>query len=104
MVIKAIDAQQVIIQTEKANRVQQVDRQHPEMQQRYLDIQAREEKKLLQKAIKHSEEAAHTLIRDEKEKEKRREQQRRQGQASERFGENEEEDMPEEGGHINIRV
>ncbi|MCK9362270.1 MAG: hypothetical protein M0P74_01515 [Syntrophales bacterium] len=102
--IKAIDAQQVIIQTEKANRVQQVDRQHPEMQQRYLDIQAREEKKLLQKAIKSSEETERAVIRDEEQKENRREQQGRQGQASDSFGENEEEDMPQEGGHINIRV
>lgn len=102
--IKAIDAQQVIIQTEQANRVQQVDRQHPEMHQRYLDIQAREEKKILQKAIKNSEETAQSLIRDEEQKEKRREQQSRQGQEAEGFGGNGEEEMPQEGGHINIRV
>jgi hypothetical protein len=102
--IKAIDAQQVIIQTEQANRVQQVDRHHPEMQQRYLDIQAREEKKLLQKAIKSSGEADRAVIRDEEQKQRSPEQQARQEKEPAGSDEDREEEMPQEGGHINIRV
>ncbi len=103
--IKAIDAQQVIIQTEQANRIQQIDRQHPEMQQRYLDILAREERKLLQKAITSSEEADRALIRQEKEKERRREGQNPHGsEENSPDEENRDENMPPEGGHINIRV
>jgi hypothetical protein len=102
--IKAIDAQQVIIQTEQANRIQQVDRQHPEMEQRYLDMQAREERKLLQKAITHSGEADRALIRDKENKEGRREQQGRRRQESEGSDADWDEEMPPEGGHINIRV
>jgi hypothetical protein len=102
--IKAIDAQQVIIQTEQANRIQQVDRQHPEMQQRYLDMQAREEKKLLQKAITHSEGADQAVIRDEEHKKEGREQQSRRRKESEGSAEDWDEEMPPEGGHINIRV
>jgi hypothetical protein len=103
--IKAIDAQQVILQTEQANRVQQTERRHPEMQQRFLDMEAREERKILQKAIKSSEEADHVLIRDEEQKENHREQQNRQGKQPEHSDASwEDEEMPPEGGHINIRV
>jgi hypothetical protein len=102
--IKAIDAQQVIIQTEQANRVQQTQRQHPEMQQRYLEIQAREEKKILQKAVAKSEDTDRALIRDEGQKEKQHEQQGRHGSEPENSGECQQEEMPPEGGLINIRV
>jgi hypothetical protein len=101
--IKAIDAQQVIIQTDQANRIQQVDRQHPEMQQRYLDIQSQEEKKVLQKAVQNPEEAAKTIIRED---EHRRNNQK-QGQAREEAGKSEEkrdEEAPQESEHINIKV
>jgi len=103
--IKAIDAQQVILQTEQANRVQQTERHHPEMQQRFLDMEAREEKKILQKAIKSSEETEHALIRDQEQQESHRDQQNRQQKQTEHSDASwEEEEMPPEGGHINIRV
>jgi hypothetical protein len=104
--LKAIDSQQVIIQTEQANRVQQVDRQHPEMQQRFLDMEARQEKKLLHRAITSSHEAEHAAIRDENQKERENNSpQGRRAKDSEGSEQNSEEDGEESaGGHINIRV
>lgn len=102
--IKAIDSQQIIIQTEQVNRIQQTERRHPEMQQHFLEIQAREEKKILQKAVDRSEESDRVLIRDEEHKEKHHEQRGRQEGESESSDEYQEGEEPSEGGHINIRV
>jgi hypothetical protein len=102
--IKAIDAQQIILQSEQASRVQQVDRQHhDEMQKRYLDIQSQEEKKLLQKAVKNPDETEKTMIRED---DQRRNNQQ-QGQAkdeTEKKDESMDDETPQEGEHINIRV
>lgn len=103
--IKAIDAQQVIIQIDHAARVQQ---QHPEVQQRYLQVQTQEEKKLLREKIKDAEDTNRTRMREDEKNEKRRNQ---GGHTDKR--ENPPDDLDEElisqkmsqhAEHINIKV
>ncbi len=100
--VRAIDAQQVILQIDHAEKVQQVQQRHPEMQQRYFEVQYGEEKRLQQKKVKDSEETRKAAI-------EHREQEQRDGSGRHR---QEEEAHPGEaeqeetklGGHINIKV
>jgi predicted AAA+ superfamily ATPase len=103
--LRAIDVQQVVMQMEQAEKVQRVEQHHPDMQQRYLELQMKEEKKLRQKKVTDAEEASKTLIRDKKERERegrsgadRRESERQVIQ------EEEDQDAVQQGGHINIKV
>jgi len=51
------DIKHVLLQVNSVERVQQVQQQHSEMQQRYLDIQLGEEKKLLKENVRHADDA-----------------------------------------------
>jgi hypothetical protein len=103
--LRAIDVQQVVMQLEQAEKVQRVEQHHPDLQQRYLELQVKEEKRLLQKKVIDAEEASRALIKEKKdrEREKRagaehREDGRQAGQ------EQEDNDGPSQGGHINIKI
>lgn len=102
--LKAIDVQQVIIQLDQTAKVQHVLQQHPEMQQRYLDIQTREQQKLMKQTIKNAEEAKQATIRENEKREKRKnpEGHSDKGIISDQ-GEMEQE-TPQQGEHINIKV
>ncbi len=103
--LKAIDAQQVIMQIEQTGKVQQVHERHPEMQQRYIELQLKEEKKLLQEKVKDAEEANRAMIRDQRERErgKNAENDHREGKGQS-MQEEEGEDEAHQGGLINIKV
>jgi hypothetical protein len=108
--LKAIDVQQVVMQMEQTEKVQRVEQQHPDMQQRYLDLQAQAEHKLRQEKVPDAEEARKTLVRDQKEQERRkRERERRartnlQESARPVIQAAEDQDEAHQGGHINIKV
>lgn len=107
--LKAIDVQQVVMQMEQAEKVQRVEQQHPDMQQRYLDLQAQEDHKLRQEKVPNAEEARKTLIRDQKEQERKRERERRaraslQESARPVSQMADDQDEAHQGGHINIKV
>jgi len=94
--VNGIDIRHVITQLEQAEKVQQLQQQHPEMQQKYLDIQLREEKRLLQKKVRESDEAR-------KAQEEKRERERKAADRRRRTDdEHDEED--EQGEHINIKI
>jgi hypothetical protein len=99
--IKAIDVQQVIIQIEHAGKVQQ---QHPEMQQRYLEIQSQEEKKLMQEKVRNADETRHARIREEERRERRRNDGDHTEKRMEDLNEEQTKEMPQHGGHINIKI
>jgi hypothetical protein len=102
--IKAIDAQQVVFQIEHAAKVQQ---QHPEVQQRYLQIQTQEEKKLMREKIKNSEETNRARIRKDEERDKRRNEGENTEKGKEDLSDSNEESgqkVRQNTGHINITV
>jgi hypothetical protein len=99
--LKAIDVQQVIIQIEHAGNVQQ---QRPEMQQRYLEIQSREEKKLMQEKVKNADETRRAKIWEDEKREKRRNDGDHTEKEMEDLKEEQRQEMPQQGGHVNITV
>jgi len=70
--LRGIDVKQVFLQTNSVERVQQTQQQHPDMQQRYLEIQIGEEKKLQKENVHNSEETEKARIGQKKEEEKRK--------------------------------
>ena len=102
--LKAIDVQQVIIQLDQTAKVQHVLQQHPEMQQRYLDIQAREQKKLLKHTVKNAEEARQAAIRDNEKRERQKKADGHSGKGIVSDDEEMEQETPQQGEHINIKV
>jgi hypothetical protein len=60
--VRAIDMQQVITQAYPAEKVQQTQQQHADIQQRYFDLKLNEEQKLLREKITDAEEARGTKI------------------------------------------
>jgi hypothetical protein len=103
--LRAIDIQQVLVQSNSTERVQQTLQQHPEQQQRYLDIQMKEEKKISKETVKNADEPEHARIQDKKDNENagRHASEQRRGCG----GGNEQETQPEDdehGGIIDIRV
>ncbi len=70
--LRAVDLQQVLMQSNSVERVQQVQQQHPDIQQRYFDAQLSEERKLRQEQVKDTEETERARIREKEEQERRR--------------------------------
>ncbi|HRR41703.1 MAG TPA: hypothetical protein P5244_10775 [Syntrophales bacterium] len=99
-----LDIKQVLLQINSVERVQQVQQQHPEMQQRYLDIQLGEEKKLLKENVSHADNTNKTEEKRIREREKlgRKSGDRREGRKG-RPDEGEGEDGAP-GGHVDVRV
>lgn len=75
--LRGIDVKQVILQTNPVEKVQQAQQQHPDMQQRYLEIQLSEQKKIQKEHVKSSEESERARIGQKKEEEKHRGSQKR---------------------------
>jgi hypothetical protein len=67
--LRSVDIKQILVQSNSMERVQQTQQQHPEMQQRYLDIQLSEEKKLLKENVRSAESAEEKRVTDRKERE-----------------------------------
>jgi hypothetical protein len=104
-VVRAIDAQQVILQSNMAERVQQIQQQNPDMQQRYFALQLSEEDRLLREKVKQSEESEKTIIREKQEqKDSQKDKDKKDKNNAEMLAVNEEGEPAEEGGHINIKV
>jgi hypothetical protein len=102
--LKAIDVQQVIIQMDQTAKVQHVLQQHPEMQQRYLEIQSREQQKLMKQTVRNMEEAKQTRIRDNEKREKRKNPVGHSDKEIVSHPEEMEQELPQQGEHINIKV
>jgi len=70
--LRAVDLQQVLMQSNSVERVQQAQQQQPDIQQRYFDVQLNEERKLRQEQVKDTEETERARIREKEEQERRR--------------------------------
>ena len=73
--LRTLDVQQLFLQSTAVEKVQQMQQQHPDMQQKYLAMQLTEERKLSQAKVTNAEEAERALLRD-------REERRRQKKAA----------------------
>lgn len=63
--VSPIVRQQNILQSSMTERIQQIQQQHPEMQQRYFEIQLREERKKMLQRVKNPEDTDQVVIHDE---------------------------------------
>jgi beta-N-acetylglucosaminidase len=103
--VTAIDVQQSIIQTTAAEKIQQIQQQHADMQQRYNQLKLSEEDRLAREKVNQFHEADKAIIRNKEEKEDKED--KRRGKHSPKHIElftDEDDEASEEGGHINIKV
>lgn len=103
--VRAIDAQQVILQSSIAEKVQQIQQQNPDMQQRYFALHLSEQDRLLREKVKQSEESEKAAIKEKEERENNRKRKAQQSKENpEHLAASEESEFEDEGGHINIKV
>jgi hypothetical protein len=103
--VRAIDAQQVILQSNMAEKVQQIQQQNPDMQQRYFALQLSEEDRLLREKVKQADESEKTIIRKKQEqKNDQKGKDKKNRDNAEMLAVGEEGESAEEGAHINIKV
>ena len=105
--LRSVDLQQILTQSNSMERVQQTQQQHPDMQQRYFSVQLSEERKHLKETVKNSEETEKSRIRDEEEKERRQKKMKSEAESAEEMEMKQEPADPddaEQGGLIDIKV
>ena len=105
--LRAVDVQQLLMQTTSVERLQQAQQQQSDLQQRYVALHASEEKELLKEKVKESDETEKARIQREEERERKRNMARDHRKAEQKQLLTPEEDEPPEEGHggkINIRV
>lgn len=104
--VRAIDAQQIIMQLHNVEKVQQIQQQHSDMQQRYFQLQQAKEDHLLRESVKNTDESEKAVIREKEEREENRKgkEKRENQKKSEIIVVAEEGESTDEGGHINIKV
>ncbi|MCU0581582.1 MAG: hypothetical protein MUF26_03890 [Syntrophales bacterium] len=106
--VRAIDAQQSILQSHQMEKVQNVQQQHADMQQRYFNLQLTEERRLQKEKVKDLEqkEASHaikdTFNREEKRRETKDGHAREEAEAPQPDENPDDEPIP--GSHIDIKA
>lgn len=102
--VRAIDLQQSILQTTSAEKIQQIQQQHADMQQRYYQLKLSEEDRLAQEKVNHFKEAEKAKIKAKEEKQdKQKGANQHHANHAELLADDSNEES-EEGGHINITV
>ena len=105
--LRAVDVQQVLLQTTSVERIQQTQQQQSDLQQRYVAVHSSEEKKILKEKVKESDEAEKARLQREGERERKRRMardHRKEGEKARPAPPEEEADEEGMGGRINIRV
>ena len=67
--VRSLDVQQIILQSNATERIQQVQQRHPDVQQQYFGDQLDKEKTVLKEKIKNLEESERLMIKEKEEKE-----------------------------------
>ena len=70
--LRAVDVQQILLQTTSLERIQQTQQQQSDLQQRYVAVHSSEEKKTLKEKVKESDETEKGRIQREEERERKR--------------------------------
>lgn len=102
--VRAIDAQQVILQSGIAEKIQQTQQQNPDMQQRYFALDLSEQDKVLKGKIKQAEETEKTFIKEKEEHGSGRKSKEQQRYIKGTIVAGEDSDFEGEGENINIKV
>jgi hypothetical protein len=112
--IKPVDTHYSILQSPKTEKVQSVQQQQSDTQQRYLNAQLAEERRLQGEKIRSMEEEKLELVRNAlereekkgsmKEQNKKKSQERRVSEGSEGSEEDEWNDEPMSGSYIDLKV
>ena len=105
--LRAVDVQQVLLQTTSVERIQQTQQQQSELQQRYVAMHESEEKKILKEKVKESDETEKARLQREEERERKRKMARehqKEGEKPRPVPTEEEAGEEGTGGRINIRV
>ena len=102
--VRAIDAQQSIIQMHPAEKVQQIQQQHGDMQQRYFQLELSEQDRIFREKVKQSEESEKAIIKEKEEQKDKRQGKGKQNRDAAGLLFAEEAESDDEGGHINIKV
>lgn len=98
-----INMQQSVLQTVVAERVQQVQQQHPDMQQRYFEHHLNQERIKKLNKVNDYNEMEHIRLRDREAKKQRKDQQKNKD-AEELPHETETFVSPDQPGRVNIKV
>jgi len=103
--VRAIDAQQVILQSSIVEKVQQIQQQNSDMQQRYFALHLSEQDRLLKAKVKEAEESEKSVIKEkEEDKGERKSKEHNKKENTELIPAEENVEAEDEGGHINIKV
>lgn len=102
--VRAIDLQTAILQTSAAEKIQQIQQQHADMQQRYMQLKLSEEDRLAKEKVNHFKEADKAKIRSREENEEQRRGASQHHPNPTELLADENDESTEEGGHINITV
>ena len=98
-----VNIQQSVLQTVVAERVQQVQQQHPDMQQRYFEHQLNQERIKKLHKVNDYDETERIRLKDNQEKRQRRDQQKNRD-AEKLPLETDTSISPDQPGRVNIKV
>jgi len=104
--VRPLDLQQVIIQSNPVEKIQQAQQKHPEMQQRQFDLELKEEKKIQKEKPGELKESEHALVRreDEKRRDQRDRDMKRREDSETAAGTEEGNEFSNQGMHIDVKV
>jgi hypothetical protein len=102
--VRAIDIQQSILQVSSTEKIQQIQQQHADMQQRYFHLQLSEEDRLAKEKVNSFKEADQAKIRKKEENESKRRGANQQHLKHAELLADDHDESSEEGGHINVTV
>lgn len=99
--VSAIEKQ--VLQSQVMERIQQVQQQHPDMQQQYFKIQFGQDRRKLNKKVNESDHINHTTVGEKEEKNKQKDHPREQ-QSAEQTEEGTVVSEHKQHDHIDIKV
>jgi len=105
--LRPIDLQQILTQSNSMERVQQAQQQHPDMQQRYFSVQLSEERKHLKETVKNTEETEKSKIKADEEKDRHQKKAKDEEESVAKIETKQDSGEPDEaehGGLIDIKV
>ena len=97
-----IDRIQSILQSNVTERVQQIQQQHADMQQRYFDIQLRQERMATLQKVNDSKETDRLILKDKEEKKRRNH--RQEDETAQRSQRPETPGSPDHPLHVDIKA
>ncbi len=102
--LRPIDLQNILVQSNSMERVQQTHQQSPDLQQRYLNLQIKEEKKHAKEMVKTAEETTNGRVQEKQEHEESKRQMAGQRQEGDEKKREKQPDGDEHGELIDIIV